>query len=697
MNLKIMFLGGVGEIGKNMTVFEYGDDIVILDAGISFPTSEMPGVDLVMPDITYLKENRQKIRALILTHGHEDHIGAVPFLVKDFTNLTIVGTKLTLALASNKLIEHGLLDKCKQVEVKDCEQLKFGVFNVEMIHVSHSVAGSMSVCLTTPVGVIFHTGDFKIDYTPLNGEIMNLSRIAEIGKRGVMLLMSESTNVEREGYTMSESVVSKTINRLFADNIKRRIIIATFSSNVDRLQDFFTIAKQYNRKVALSGRSMLRTVETAAEVGYLKYDKAQLVDINKIDKIPDENLLILSTGSQGEPMSALTRMADSVSSTVVVGKNDTIILSSSPIPGNERDIYRVINNLYKLGAEVVYSQMEGVHVSGHACKEELKLIYTLIHPKYFIPVHGEYRHLKQHALMVEKLGHKPKNIFIPEIGDFVEFEKDRLVKKGKVPAGYMLIDGLGVGDVGTSLIKDRLALSEEGIIVVVMSISGGSIVSGPEALSRGCIYTGDNSGNEALERIKELTRTAVNALDLNTAEIGAIKTAVVKELRKYFKKTFQRFPMILPVVMLLDRVSTNDAVDHDQLRVEEYVDLDGVVEDKPKQLPNRNTNSTNQQNHQRKKGNDKPKQTAQKPNVTQSKPNAQKQTTQKKPNKSAKTASGTNQVKSNTQESVAQQKQGSSQRNNYYRQNNDKKRVGGDNDKQKSSNSAVKKDDGVRS
>lgn len=551
MKVKIMFLGGIGEIGKNMTVLECGDEIIVIDSGVSFPTSEMPGVDLVIPDITYLKENKSKIKGVILTHGHEDHIGGVPFLVKELGKTTLYGTKLTLALLGNKLREHGVEERVVYKEMGDRSTVRLGKnFGVEFVHVSHSVAGSLAVAVTTPVGVIFHTGDFKIDYTPLCGEIMNLSRIAEIGKKGVLCLLSESTNVEREGYTMSESVVAKSLEDLFTQNAKRRILITTFSSNVDRLQVLFEIAKRHKRKVALSGRSIINVVDTAQKAGYLTVDKDLLVDINRIGNIPDSNLAIFTTGSQGEPMSALTRMASGEFNKVTIGKNDTIILSSSPIPGNERDIYRVINNLYRLGASVVYSAIGEVHVSGHACKEELKLIYTLIKPKFFIPVHGEYRHLSQHAALVEQLGHRPNHIFIPEIGDCVEIDTKKMICKGKVPNGNVLIDGL-IGDVGNSILKDRLALSEEGIIIVTASVYAGRMVSQPQVITRGCFYAGDNSGGAVIDEIKRLSAEAINSV-LPKHDISAAKQAVTKQVRSYFKKNYQRFPMVLPIIMICD-------------------------------------------------------------------------------------------------------------------------------------------------
>lgn len=549
--LKIMFLGGVGEIGKNMTVFEYGDSIVVLDAGMSFPGSDMPGIDVVIPDITYLSENRHKIKGILLTHGHEDHIGAMPFVLKKLGGkVDVYGTKLTLGLVENKLLEHSALDNANFVPVSDKSIVSLGDFTAEFIHVSHSVAGSCAICLRTPVGTVFHTGDFKVDYTPLGNEIMNLNRIAEIGKQGVLLLMSESTNVEKLGYTMSESVVRDTINKVFQDAKGRRIIIATFASNVDRLGMIIELAKLYKRRIAISGRSMIKYIETAVRVGQMTVDKDMLVDIDKIGSVEDGKLVILSTGSQGEPMSALTRMADGEFNKVTIGSNDTIVISANPIPGNEKDVYNVINKLYRLGAVVVYSALSAVHVSGHACQEELKLLYTLIKPKYFIPVHGEYRHLKQHAMLVEKLGQKKSNIIIPEIGDVVEVDKNTFKVVGQVASGNIMVDGLGVGDVGNIVLKDRLSLAEDGILVCVVGVNKKTydIVSGPEVISRGCFFLGDADKVNPSEEIKALVAEEL-ANDANRQSMSAVKTAVSRVVRKYFRNKLKRNPVVLPVVL----------------------------------------------------------------------------------------------------------------------------------------------------
>ena len=549
--LKIIFLGGVGEIGKNMTAFEYGDSIVIIDCGMSFPGSDMPGVDVVIPDVSYLVENRRKIKGILLTHGHEDHIGAVPFVVSKLGGkIDLYGTKLTLGLVENKLLEHGVLDNVNLVSVSDKSVVSLADFTAEFIHVSHSVAGSVAICLRTPVGTVFHTGDFKIDYTPLGNEIMNLNRIAEIGKQGVLLLMSESTNVEKPGYTMSESVVQDTINKVFQDAKGRRIIIATFASNVDRLGMIIELARQYKRKIAISGRSMSKYIETAVRVGQMSVDPNMIVDIDKINSIEDGKLVILSTGSQGEPMSALTRMASGEFNKVTIGSNDTIVISATPIPGNEKDVYSVINKLYRLGAMVVYSALQSVHVSGHACQEELKLIYTLIKPRYFIPVHGEYRHLKQHAMLVEKLGQKKSNIIIPEIGDCLEVDKNTFKVIGQVASGNIMVDGLGIGDVGNIVLKDRLSLAEEGILVCVVGVDKltGKIVSAPEVVSRGCFFASDDAENP-VDEVKQLVVDELKSLEGNHPGISGIKSAIQRCVRRYFRTKLKRNPMVLPVVL----------------------------------------------------------------------------------------------------------------------------------------------------
>ncbi len=546
--VKIIFLGGVGEIGKNLTAFEYADEIVVIDAGLTFPTDEMPGIDTVIPDITYLKENREKVKAIFLTHGHEDHIGAVPYLLRQ-VDAPVYGSKLTLGLLSNKLLERRVEGDLR--EIRDGQIVRTKYFSAEFIHVCHSVAGSMAIALRTPVGTIFHTGDFKIDYTPIGGETMNLNRFAEIGNEGVLLLLAESTNVERPGYTMSEVVVTSTLRKLFVENISRRIIIATFASNVDRVQQILELAKEFNRKVALGGRSMLKVIETAIKAGILHCDPRLFIDIEKAEKLKDSEVVILATGTQGEPMSALTRMSSNDFNKIRVGSNDTIIISASPIPGNEKDITKVINNLYRMGAVVIYSSLADVHVSGHACQEELKLIHSLLKPKFFMPVHGEYRHQKQHARLAANLGMPEDNIIIPEIGNAVLLSDKKMAVKGNVTSGIVLIDGLGIGDVGDVLLRDRIALSEEGILIVLVGVdtTQGVVSSGPEVISRGCIYTGDDSNIYIIEEIKALSLEALEKLDLKELNISDAKQLIQRAVKSFLKRNLQRYPMIIPIIL----------------------------------------------------------------------------------------------------------------------------------------------------
>jgi len=545
--LKIIFLGGLGEIGKNMTAFEYNNEIIIVDSGLSFPNEDMPGIDIVIPDVTYLKENKQKVKGLFLTHGHEDHIGGVPYLLKEF-KIPVFGTRLTLALAENKIREHKINDAMLNV-VTPASVLKFGSFSIEFLRVTHSIAGSLALSITTPVGVIFMTGDFKIDHTPIDNAPMDLKRFAEIGDKGVLLMLSDSTNVEREGYAMSESTVGEALERIFLDNLEQRLIIATFASNIHRVQQVLELAKKYNRKVAFSGRSMLNVTEAAYKIGELKYDRSIIADVEKISKIPDKNLVIISTGSQGEPMSALTRMASGDFNKVIIGANDVIVLSSSPIPGNEKFIYRVINNLYRKGARVIYEALQKVHVSGHACIEELKLMHRLIRPKYFIPVHGEARHLIQHKELAKKLGMMEDNILIAEIGNVVEINSKQHVKiNGSVPSGSLLVDGLGIGDIDSFVLRDRKNISENGLIVVVIGIlSSGEIVAGPDIISRGIIS--DNS--EEMQRdLKNIALQSVSNFDLKDEEERAVaKKTVCKDLKNYLFKKTKSSPMILPVIL----------------------------------------------------------------------------------------------------------------------------------------------------
>lgn len=546
--LKIIPLGGLNEIGKNMTVFEYGEDIFVVDCGITFPDEEMPGIDLVLPDITYLERNAGKIRGFVITHGHEDHIGALPYVLKK-VNVPVFGTRLTLGLVENKLKEHGILSKCKLNRVKPRDVIKLGCFKIEVIHSNHSIADAVCLAITTPVGVVIHTGDFKIDTTPIDGDVIDLARLAEYGRKGVLLLMSDSTNVERPGYTMSESSVGEKFDEIFK-NCDKRIIVATFASNVHRIQQIVNAAAKYGRKVAVSGRSMENIVEVSLLLGYMNIPEGTLISIDDIKRYRPNQLVIVTTGSQGEPMSALSRMAFSDHRKVEVTRNDLIILSASPIPGNEKTISRVINELFRLGAEVIYESLAEVHVSGHACQEELKLMLALTKPKFFMPVHGEYRHLHRHAALGEKMGVPHKNIFISEIGRVLEIDGRGGKLTGSVPSGKLLIDGLGVGDVGNIVLRDRKHLSEDGLIVAVVSISAdtGEIVAGPDIISRGFVYV-----REAEVLMEDARKVAKKALDKSigkgATDWSAMKTAVRNSLSDFLYEKTKRSPMILPVIM----------------------------------------------------------------------------------------------------------------------------------------------------
>ena len=542
-SLKVRFLGGVGEIGKNMTVLEYGKDIIIIDAGLTFPSPDMPGIALVIPDTTYLINNKDRIRGLVLTHGHEDQIGSVPYLIKD-VNIPVYGTKMTLTLAESKIKEFNI-DNYDFRVVKPRDRINIGCFQVEFINVNHSISGSCALAVTTPVGVVLHTGDFKIDLTPINGEIIDLSRLSELGKKGVLLMLAESTNVERPGYTMSETVVGKTLDHLFIDNAKRRLIIATFSSNVQRIQQIIDLAAKHKRKVALSGRSMLNVTEAAQSIGELTIPKGILVDIDRIKNIADKDLCIISTGSQGEPMSVLTRMAADDFQQVKITDNDTIIISASPIPGNERSIYQVINNLYKKGAEVVYDSIEKIHVSGHACQEELKIIHSLIKPKFFIPVHGEYRHLKKHISLAKSLGMKDHQMILAELGDTVEVTARTFKKGEKVPSGSRFVDGLSIDDTQTT-VRDRVHLGEDGLVIPLCCISSesGEIMQRPDVVVRGVILT-----NEQLEDIKDVIDKTIGKYDLKAAgDMREVKNKIRSSVRNYIIKKTKNNPMILPLI-----------------------------------------------------------------------------------------------------------------------------------------------------
>ncbi|MDE5721784.1 MAG: ribonuclease J [Clostridia bacterium] len=543
--VKIVFLGGVGEIGKNMTAIECGDDIIIIDAGAIFPTEETPGIDLIVPDITYLVENKRKVRALVLTHGHEDHIGGVPYLLKEL-KVPVYGTKLTLALVDSKLREHRINDT-KQVTVTTGHSLQIGCFKIRFVNVNHSIAGSLALAIETPQGVIFHSGDFKIDLTPVAGEPIDLKTISDIGAQGVLLYMGESTNIERQGFTMSETTVGATLDRLFAENSERRLIVATFASNVHRLQQIVDVAVKHKRKVALSGRSMLNVVEAAEKIGEIHIPEGALIDISRIKNMRDNEIVVVSTGSQGEPMSALTRMANGDSSQVTIGENDTVIISASPIPGNEKLVYRVINNLYRKGASVVYESLENIHVSGHACQEEHKIMHTLLKPKYFIPVHGEYRHLKKHGQLAQQLGMTENRIFIPDIGNCIEVTQNGLRRAGDISAGSRLIDGEGIEDEKASVvIDDRRKLSEEGLFIISVAVQNGEVVGEPAINSRGFVFDFHRDYNREM---REVILRAIDGYDLSRGSVDELKRVIKRNFLNYLIRKTRQSPMVVPVVV----------------------------------------------------------------------------------------------------------------------------------------------------
>lgn len=543
-SLKVRFLGGVGEIGKNMTALEYGNDIIVIDAGNSFPTEDMPGVDLLIPETGWLEENKERVRGYIITHGHEDHIGGLPYVVKN-VNAPIFGTRLTLTLIENKLKENGLTSVSLNC-VRPGATVKLGCFTIEFINVNHSIAGAVALSITTPVGVVFHSGDFKIDFTPVAGECIDLPRIAEIGKRGVTLLLCESTNVEREGFTMSETVVGETLDKVFASNMDRRLIIATFASNVHRIKQILDLAKKYRRKVVLSGRSMINVVEAASKIGEIDVPENTIIDVDKMKSFKPEQIVIISTGTQGEPMSALTRMASGEFNKVEIGSGDTVIMSSSVIPGNEKMIYGVINNLYKKGAEVLYETLEPIHVSGHACREEIKILHSLIKPKFFIPVHGEYRHLKKHADLAKELGTPASNIIIPEVGNTIEVTQKAIKFGDNFKAGTRLVDGIEIDGSDSVVLRDRIHISEDGIMVIVVCIDelSGELVS-TEIINRGVLMN-----DSTLRELKEMLKKTLSGLDMKDDPDGqVVKTMVRKTIKNYIFRRTKKNPMILPIIM----------------------------------------------------------------------------------------------------------------------------------------------------
>ncbi|MDO4764962.1 MAG: ribonuclease J [Eubacteriales bacterium] len=547
--VKIIPLGGLDQIGMNITLFEYKNDIIIIDCGLAFPDEEMLGIDIVIPDFSYLKQNADRVRGLIVTHGHEDHIGAIPYLLKEL-NVPIYGSRLTLGLVGNKLKEHKILEQCKLKSVGMGQSVRLGKFRTEFIRTNHSIPDAAAIAIHTPVGVIVHSGDFKVDYTPIYGKAIDMHRLAELGREGVLALMADSTNVLREGYTMSESTVGKSFDTIFNENKGRRLIVATFASNVDRVQQIINSAKAHRRKVAVEGRSMVNVVTTAQELGYIKMPKNMLISSDEIDNYKDSQIVIITTGSQGEPLSALSRIANNTHRKISIKEGDVVILSSKPIPGNEKYVARVINSLCKKGADVVY---EDTHVSGHACREELKLLHTLVHPKYFIPVHGEYQHLKAHQDLAVELGMQKKDVYILENGNVFALGQDGGEVVDKVSVETVLVDGLGVGDVGEVVLRDRQKLSQDGLIVVSIAVNKytNEILSNPEIISRGFTFVKENTS--LMEDIRETVHRSLdkaNAKNIN--DWTKIKTLIRDDIREYLWFQLKRSPMVLPILMQVE-------------------------------------------------------------------------------------------------------------------------------------------------
>lgn len=544
--IKIIPLGGLEHIGMNITCIEYEDSIIVIDCGLSFPDEDMLGIDLVIPDVTYLKDNIEKVKGFVITHGHEDHIGALPYVLQS-VNAPVYATKLTMGIIEHKLKEHNMMKTTKRKVVRHGQSINLGCFRIEFIKTNHSIADAAALAIYTPAGIIVHTGDFKIDYTPVFGEMIDLIRFAELGKKGVLALLCESTNAERPGFTQSERTVGKTISRIFDDHKKSRIIIATFASNVDRVQQIINAAYEHGRKVIVEGRSMVNIITIASELGYIKIPDNTLIDIDTMRNYPDDKLVLITTGSQGETMAALSRMAANTHRKVSIKPGDTIVFSSNPIPGNEKAVTNVINELYRKGAEVIF---QDTHVSGHACQEEIKLIYSLLKPKYAIPVHGEYRHLMVHGQLVQKLGIPKENVFIMKSGDVLSIDENDAKITGKVPAGSVLVDGLGVGDVGNIVLRDRQNLAENGIIIVVLTLQKytNQLLAGPDIVTRGFVYVRESEN--LIDEAKEVVAEALdNCLSKNSVDWGKIKMVVKDSLGEYLWKKMKRNPMILPIIM----------------------------------------------------------------------------------------------------------------------------------------------------
>ena len=549
--LKVFSLGGLGEIGKNMTVLEYGNDIIIIDCGVAFPQDEMLGIDLVIPDFTYLIQNQQKIRGLFLTHAHEDHIGTVPYFLKEVKS-RVYGTRLTLGLVGNKLKEHGLLNTTDMSILSPGETVKAGCFKVEFIRITHSIADSVAISVETPVGTVIHSGDFKIDHTPIQGEAMDLQRFAELGKKGVKLFLCESTNVLAKGYTMSERTIGTVFEQVFEDSPNERLMVAMFSSNIDRIQQVLNCAKRFNRKVLFMGRSMVNAVKTATELGYLDVHEGAIIEVSMMRHYTPNQLVIVTTGSQGEPMAALSRMAASDHRQIDIVPGDKIMISASPIPGNEKLVSRVINDLMKLGADVLFEGLMEVHVSGHAKQEELKLMHALIKPEYFMPIHGEYRHLKHHKDLAVSMGMPKENIFVMDIGEVLEVSSKEAKISGTVPSGQLLVDGLGVGDVGNVVLRDRKHLSEDGMIIAAVGVnmSDGSfqIISGPDIISRGFVFVRE-ADDLLLDAKTVISDTLFEVEQKNTADRQYIKNKIKEDLREFIWQRTKRNPMIFPILV----------------------------------------------------------------------------------------------------------------------------------------------------
>ena len=544
--LKIIPLGGLEQIGMNITAFEYGESIVVVDCGLSFPEDDMLGIDLVIPDVTYLKENISKVKGFVITHGHEDHIGALPYVLKE-VNVPIYSTKLTLGLITNKLKEHNLVRSTKLKEVKHGQVINLGDFSVEFIKTNHSIQDASALAIYSPAGIVVHTGDFKVDYTPVFGDAIDLQRFAEIGKKGVLALMCESTNAERQGFTMSERTVGKVFDNLFNEYRSTRIIIATFASNVDRVQQIINTAYRFGRKVAVEGRSMVNVISTASELGYLRIPDNTLIDVDQVKDYPDDKVVLITTGSQGESMAALSRMAANIHKKITIKPNDTIIFSSNPIPGNEKAVSKVINELYMKGAKVIF---QDVHVSGHACQEEIKLIYSLVRPKYAVPIHGEYRHLTAQKHLAEELGIPKENIFILSSGNVLELDEYGAAVTGSVQTGGILVDGLGVGDVGNIVLRDRQHLAEDGIMIVVMTLErhSNTVLAGPDIVSRGFVYVRESE--DLMDHAREVVEQALDTcIEKHITDWGKIKLVVKVAVGDYLWKRTKRRPMILPIIM----------------------------------------------------------------------------------------------------------------------------------------------------